>query len=196
MKKAYLFVDGSNLYAGQFELFGPLKCLVFSQFIREVENKIGIHFDQIYFYASYSPQPKRPTEKEKLFLKNAALFYKSVKETEKAIFFLGYRSKTSGKEKEVDVKLAVDVVDLAHKNKYKVLYLLSGDADFMQALHVVKDKNIQINVLCLENKIMYKAMLFYRVFVLNFTGRIIQLKKIRNRPRNIVLEKNRLVSKI
>jgi len=129
--KNYLFVDGTNLYASQYELFGPQKYLNFSKFIKEVEKKIKAKFNKIYFYASYSPKPKRLNKEKRLYLKNEGLFYKSVRETENVYFFKGYRSKTSGKEKEVDVKLAVDIVDFAHRNKYQSIYLFSGDADFL-----------------------------------------------------------------
>ena len=37
--KTYLFVDGTNLYASQYELFGPKKYLNFSKFTKEVEKK-------------------------------------------------------------------------------------------------------------------------------------------------------------
>ncbi|MBM3209300.1 NYN domain-containing protein [Candidatus Shapirobacteria bacterium] len=73
--KTYLFIDGTNLYAAQFELFGPKRYLDFGKLISEVEEKIEVRFDKIYFYASYSPKSKRPTQKEKLYLKNEALFY-------------------------------------------------------------------------------------------------------------------------
>jgi len=42
--KIYLFIDGTNLYAGQYQLFGPDKYLNFSLFIKEVEEKIGFLF--------------------------------------------------------------------------------------------------------------------------------------------------------
>ena len=116
--KTHLFIDGTNLYAPQYKHFGPKKYLYFPIFINEIEKKLKVKFDRINFYASYSPQPKNPTQKEKLYLKNEALFYRSVKQTKNTVFFTGYRSKTSGKEKEVDVKLAVDIVDFAHRNKY------------------------------------------------------------------------------
>ena len=125
--KSYLFVDGSNLYAGQFELFGPNKYLDFRKFIKETERKIGVEFSKIYFYASYSPKSKKPTKKEKLYLKNEALFYRSVKRTKNTVFFRGYRSKTSGREKEVDVRLAADLVAFAYQKKYEKLYLLLGN---------------------------------------------------------------------
>ena len=37
-EKIYLFVDGSNLYGGQYELFRPKKYLNFSKFIKRVEE--------------------------------------------------------------------------------------------------------------------------------------------------------------
>ena len=166
--KTYLFIDGTNLYASQYELFGPQKYLNFSKFIKEVEKKIKVKFNKIYFYASYSPRPKRLNKKQALYLKNEGLFYKSVRETENVSFFKGYRSKTSGKEKEVDVKLAVDIVDFAHKNKYQSVYLFSGDADFLQALFVVRYLKKKIFVISLQNKILFRASFFFKTYVIVF----------------------------
>ena len=167
-EKIYLFVDGTNLYAAQYELLGPKKCLNFSRFIEEIEKNLKIRFDKIYFYASYSPKPKRPTLKEKLYLKNEALFYRGVKRTRNAVFFKGYRSKTSGKEKEVDVKLAVDIVDFAHRDKFSSMYLFSGDADFLQALFAIKSLGKKIFVISLQNKVLFRAAFFFLVYVIVF----------------------------
>jgi len=189
----YLFIDGSNLYAGQYELFGPNKYLNFSKFIKQIEKNLKINFDRIYFYASYSPQPKKPTRKQKFYLKNEALFYKSVRQTENLVFFKGYRSKISGKEKEVDVKLAVDIVDFAHRNYYQHGYLLSGDADFMEALHAVRRLRIKVSVVCIENKLMIKSLLFYPMYAITFTKGIRKLKKIRNLPIIVRLNKKEVI---
>lgn len=167
--KTYLFVDGSNLYAAQYELFGPKKYLNFSILIKELQEKIKVRFDKIYFYASYSPKAKKPTKKQKLYLKNEALFYRSVRKTKKTVFFKGYRSKTSGKEKEVDVKLVVDVVEKAAMDEFRNLYLWSGDADFMEALFAARRLGRKIHVLCIENKIIYKALHFFETMVLFFS---------------------------
>lgn len=188
--KTFLFVDGTNLYAGQYELFGPGKYLDFLLFIKEIESKLAITFDRIYFYASYSPKPSKPTIKQKHYLKNEAFFYKSVKNTKHVTFFTGYRSKTSGKEKEVDVKLAVDIVDFAHRNYYQNAYLMSGDADFMEALHVLRRLRLPIMVLCIENKIMFKSILFYPTYIITFGKKRITLMKIRNLPKYIHLSEN------
>lgn len=166
MVKTFLFIDGTNLYAGQYELFGPDKYLFFPIFIKSLEKKLKIKFQKIYFYASYSPRPEKPSEKQKRYLTNEALFYKSVRETKNVIFFRGYRSKTSGKEKEVDVKLAVDMVDFAHRRIYDQVFLISGDADFMEALFIVRRLNKKIGVICLENKIIFKSLAFFDTHII------------------------------
>lgn len=177
--KTFLFVDGTNLYAGQYELFGPNKYLDFPLFIKEVEGRLRITFDKIYFYASYSPRSKNPIRREKLYLKNEAIFYRSVRKTKGVIFFTGYRSKASGKEKEVDVKLTADLVSFAFLNKFNTLYLFTGDADFLQALFNIKkfhDKK-NIHLICLENKIMYKGAFYFGTY-------IVSLKKVEQRFHN------------
>lgn len=194
-EKRFLFVDGTNLYAGQYQIFGPDRYLNFSLFIKEIETQLRTNFDKIYFYASYSPRSKNPTRREKLYLKNEALFYRSVRETKGVIFFTGYRSKASGKEKEVDVKLAVDLVDFAHRKYYKSAYLMSGDADFMQALHALHRLHLPLSVLCIENKVMFKSILFYPTHIITFSKKYPTLTKVRNTPQYIHLNEN-VVKKI
>ena len=165
--KTFLFVDGTNLYAGQYQLFGPGKYLDFALFIKKIENKLTITFDKIYFYASYSPKPSKPTKRQKLYLKNEALFYRSVKQTKNVIFFRGYRSKASGKEKEVDVKLTADIVSFAFLNKFDNGYLFTGDADFLQALFSIRrfHNKKKMFLLCLENKVMYQGLFFFKSYI-------------------------------
>lgn len=172
--KVFLFVDGTNLYAGQHELFGADRYLDFPLFIKKIEKKLKIVFDKIYFYASYSPKPKKITVKIKDYLKNEQFFYKSVKKTPNIFFFKGYRSKTSSKEKEVDVKLGVDVVDMAHRNLYNNLFLFSGDADFMHAIKIAESLNKKAQILALENRIPVRFSYHYPayIFVVKSTGRI------------------------
>lgn len=49
-KKTFLYIDGTNLFAGQNELFGPKKYLSFQFLIKEINKLIKI--EHIYFYAS------------------------------------------------------------------------------------------------------------------------------------------------
>jgi uncharacterized LabA/DUF88 family protein len=170
--KTFLFIDGTNLYAAQYQLFGPDKYLNFPSFIREIEDKIKVKFDKIYFYASYTPKKTKPTKREKQYIINEFKFYQSVKKTKSLIFFKGYRSKTSGKEKEVDVKLATDLVGYGLLSQYDTAYLMTGDADFLQALFFIKKHNpkITVKIICLDKKIMYKGAFYFDTFILNFSN--------------------------
>jgi uncharacterized LabA/DUF88 family protein len=169
--KVFLFIDGSNLYGSQFALFGPDKILDFKDFIKKTEKNLKEKYDRIYFYASYSPKPNKPTKKQKAYLKNEGLFYKNVRQTPKVEFFKGYRSPTSGKEKEVDVKLAVDMVDMAHRNEFQKMFLISGDADFLHALFAVTKLKKGVKLLCVHNKVMYKAMYYFPTYIIRFGDR-------------------------
>ncbi len=164
-KRTVLFIDGTNLYAGQYQLFGPKKYLDFKVLIKLLEKNLKISFAHIYFYASYSPKTSRSTKKEKAYLRNEALFYRNVKSIKNLTFFKGYRSKTSGKEKEVDVKMAVDIVDFAYQDKYRQLFFFSGDADFMHAIRVAVRLKKKIAVVALEDRIPYSLSYLYPTYV-------------------------------
>lgn len=166
MKNSYLFIDGSNLYASQYEYFGPKKYLDFPGFIKTLESCLDLKFSKIYFYASYSPHPAKPTKKQKEYLSNEGLFYRSVRSEKSTIFFKGYRSKTSGKEKEVDVKIAVDIVDMAWKNKYQHAFLLTGDADFLHALFAAQKLKKKISLICMANHIMFKGSYHFETHII------------------------------
>lgn len=177
--KRYLFIDGTNFYAGQFALFGPQKYIIFSEFIKSLEELINKNFDKILFYCSYSPRSKKPTKREKEYLRNEFLFYGSVKKTQKVVFFRGYRSKRSGKEKGVDVKLASDLISLSITGKYHEGFLLTGDADFLEALLTCKkfSKGVKHNIICLENKIMYRGSFYFSTHVIKLTGKKLNINE-------------------
>ena len=42
-------------------------------------------------------------------------------------------------EKEVDTRMAVDLVRLAYRNEYDVAYILSADSDFIPAVEAVRE---------------------------------------------------------
>jgi len=63
------------------------------------------------------------------------------------------------------VKLAVDIVDKAHRNQYDELYLMSGDADFMHALNIVKNKGKRIKILALPNRIPFRFINYFETIV-------------------------------
>ena len=104
-----------------------------------------------------------------------AELHKSVRETEKVSFFKGYRSKTSGKEKEVDVKLTADLITFAFLDKYKTVFHFTGDADFLQALFAIKKfhSKKKTYLLCMENKLMYQGLFHFKTYVISFRNKLI-----------------------
>lgn len=187
----FLFVDGSNLYSAQYNLFGPDRYLNFYLFIRLIEKKIHIKFDKILFYGSYTPRKEKITKKQQLYLLNEHRFYQSVKLIKNLLFFKGYRSKTSGKEKEVDVRLSVDLVGYGLLDKYDKAYLFSGDADFLQAVFFVLKyrPNIQFSLICLENRVLYKGLYYLSSYIFCFAAKFYSNKKIARKAQIIYLKK-------
>jgi len=62
-EKTFLYIDGTNLFAGQNELFGPKKYLSFKFLVKEISKFVKI--DQVYFYASYMNKSKHLTARLK-----------------------------------------------------------------------------------------------------------------------------------
>lgn len=152
-EKAYLFVDGTNLYAAQYELFGPKEYLNFSEFIEKVQRALSVHFDRIYFYASFSPHSKQPTKKELVYLRNEGLFYRSVRTTPQVIFYTGHRSPTSGKEKGIDIHLGIDIAVKALLKEYSSVYILTGDSDLLYVVETVQKFKVPVHALFVPNRI-------------------------------------------
>src|SRR3989344_3706480 len=139
-KKTHLYIDGTNLFAGQNELFGPQKYLSFKYLLKEIDKLINI--DQTYFYASYMNRKNRLTPILRDLIASEALFYKEVRNTAKTSFYKGHRSPVSGKEKGVDVHLAVDIVKDAFLGNCKHIAVMTGDADLIYPIEIVKLFNI------------------------------------------------------
>jgi len=167
--KTFFFIDGSNFYAAQYEAFGPNQYIDFVRFIENIQKTLSIHFDKILFYASYSPKPPRVTKKIKSYLINEAKFFRSVKQFPNIHFFKGYRSK-SGKEKLVDVQLAVDIVNSSHRKQYDQLFLMSGDADYAHALEIVSELSCQISLISLDTRIPQRLSFIYPTTIILTKG--------------------------
>ena len=77
-------------------------------------------------------------ENLRMVLLNKKEFFNKVKEIKKVNFYEGHFSGTSGKEKGVDVRLAVDLVLGACTNKYDEAIIMTGDADLTYAVSQAK----------------------------------------------------------
>ncbi len=171
IKKTYLYIDGTNLFAGQNALFGPHKYLSFSYLIQEIKKLVPI--DKIFFYASYMNSKQR-----KDLIAAEALFYREVKNTKNVTFYKGHRSPTSGKEKGVDVHLAADIVKDALTGRCCEVIIMSGDADLVYPIEIVNDFGIYTKAVFLPNRFSVGiAHEVRRAYVLNFSAKFKKGKK-------------------
>lgn len=148
-KKTFLYIDGTNLLAGLIDIFGFSRVPSFASILKLIKkyNK----YDQVFFYASYtSPKgiAKLPIKKQKKVKKQIGLeikYFKKVRDTKNLVFYQGYRSPASKKEKGVDMHLAVDFVKGAFLNEYSTAIILTGDADLIYPVQIAKTLGFNIS---------------------------------------------------
>lgn len=194
-KKTNLYIDGTNLFAGQHELFGPNKHLSFAYLIQEIKKLVPV--DNIFFYASYMNQRNRSklTEERKKLIAAEALFYREVRNTKGLIFYRGHRSPTSGKEKGVDVHLSVDIVKDIFLDNCNQIVIMTGDADLIYPLEIVKMLRIPTHAIFLPNR--FSLEMAYRVdkaFVLNFSNKFSAERKLPRQLKIVSIKKPRMVN--
>ncbi len=153
--------------------------------------------DKIFFYASYMNQKNRSrlaVERKKLILAEA-LFYREVLGTQNVFFYKGHRSPASGKEKGVDVHLSVDIVKDVFFKRCNRIAVMTGDADLIYPLEVVKLLKIPTFALFLPNRfsleMSYKAD---KAYVLNFYNRFKSNRKLPKQLKTVAIKKPRMVN--
>ncbi|EKD67375.1 MAG: hypothetical protein ACD_48C00448G0001, partial [uncultured bacterium] len=156
-KRVALYIDGSNLFGGQYELFGPKRVVVFASLLEAVQKHYPV--TMTYCYASFTPRSSK--RKPHAFFSAEAVFYQHMRKTPDVLFYKGDRSPTSGKEKGVDVHLAIDMVTHAFLHRYDEMIIWTGDADFVYAVEIVRRLGIPVHAVFLPNRfslgLAYKA---------------------------------------
>lgn len=148
--KTHLYIDGTNLFAGQNELLGPKKLLDFHSLLKEIRRLIP--YDRIFFYASYIGKVNLDNRKLRRLVESESQFYNQVKSTPGVYFYKGHRSPTSGKEKGVDVHLAVDIVRHAFQKECNQMIIITGDADLTYPLEVAKELGLRVHAVFLPTR--------------------------------------------
>ncbi len=82
-------------------------------------------------------------------------FFQSMIRCQEVEFTKGYFSKTSKKEKGIDVKLAVDMVKDAYEGAYKCAVIMTGDDDFLYSIECVRKINIPVHLAALGSRFPY-----------------------------------------
>lgn len=190
-RKTFLYIDGTNLFAGQNELFGLSKHLSFPFLIKEIKKLFLI--SHIFFYASYlSDVNKRKSELKNLKI-TESFFYKEVQSYPDLTFYKGHRSPTSGKEKGVDVHLAVDIVKDVLLGSCNEVVIITGDADFIYPIELAKQFNVKTGAIFLPNR--FSLEIAYKVnkaYVFDFLGKFKIKRKL---PKQLTILKKSPVCK-
>lgn len=188
-----LYIDGTNLFAGQNELFGPKKYLSFKFLIQEISKLIKV--DKIYFYASYMNKTGKFASSHKELFVAEALFYREVKNTPNVIFYKGHRSVASGKEKGVDVHLAADILKDVFLGNCEKVVIMTGDADLIYPVEIVNTLRIPSCAIFLPNR--FSLEMAYKVekaFVLNFLNKFHVGRKLPKQLKIISIKKPRMMN--
>jgi len=133
MKRAAIFIDGSNLYHSLFDLLGHAK-LDFGKLIAKLST--GYELYRTYYYNAQLNQQTDPAG-----YKGQQKFLSALRALPFFELRLGVLVSRGGAwvEKGIDVKVAVDMVAMAYKEQYDVAMLVSGDGDYVDCVRAVKD---------------------------------------------------------
>jgi hypothetical protein len=111
-----VLVDGSNLLGalGRADLGYPALAPLLEA-IRDSDQVVTVRF-----YGAPPPQPVWRARFQQFLDANRHLDME---------FFLGYRSQRTGEEKAIDVALAIDLLDGAHRGAFDRAAIVGGDGD-------------------------------------------------------------------
>lgn len=142
MERVAIFIDGSNFYHGMRDNLGKDINIDFEKFSKLLPGSRKLV--RTYYYNSrvrIEDGKKQYEDQQKFFLKLETLPYFTVRYGR-----LEKRPRGGVVEKGVDVKIAVDMLQLAYSNVYDTAILVSGDGDFAYAIEAVKDLGKHVEV--------------------------------------------------
>jgi uncharacterized LabA/DUF88 family protein len=134
-----IFIDGSNFYYALKRSFSKTN-IDFEKFCNFLVNSDNLI--QIKYYNSPLNRIENPEE-----YKKQQKFFEYLSEVPLIdIYFGRLEKRPDGKkaEKGVDVKLAVDLVVDAYKDRYDIAILVSNDADFIPAIQEALNLNKEV----------------------------------------------------
>ncbi len=149
-KRVVAFVDGSNLFGGMAEMLKPGQYFDFSDFIKQVEQDFSL--EKIFFYGTYMRHLSTDSKAKRILTLTQRRFFDSVKKNNKVIFYQGHFSKTTGKEKGIDVHLGIDMAVGAATNTYDEAVIVTGDADLLYAVETAQRFNKSVHLVSLSSR--------------------------------------------
>lgn len=150
MKRAFVFIDGSNFYFKLKDLTSRLDgkySLIDFDFRKFAEWLVKPNeLLEIRYYLGAIKRERNNSRSEQLYANQQKLIGKL--QQQNIIITLGHVIRHPDKshhEKGVDVRLAVEMIRFARENKYVIAYLVSSDTDLVAAVEEVRalDKKVQ-----------------------------------------------------
>lgn len=142
IKRCYAFIDGQNLFHGAREAFGhrwpnydPKKLA------QSVCDQKGWNLEKIYFYTGVPSRSVKPflhlfwsNKLAVMGTRNIEVFRRELKYSNQPINLPGGGMATAlvGREKGIDVRIALDIVRLVRKRSFDVALIFSQDQDLSE----------------------------------------------------------------
>jgi uncharacterized LabA/DUF88 family protein len=131
-KRVISFIDGQNLYRSAKECFGyhypNFDVLLLSHAV--CQSRYGCDVNQVRFYTGVAPVAEDPRWHHFWHTKLRAMAAQGI--------YTYDRPTRNGKEKGIDVRIAVDVIGMAHRNLYDIAIIFSQDQDLSEVVSEIK----------------------------------------------------------
>jgi uncharacterized LabA/DUF88 family protein len=138
-----LFIDGSNLFGGMTDLLSVGQYFQFQDLLEVMYEDFTI--DQVEFYGTYMQIDQSKSALQAKRVRAQKAFFDSSKACEAVTFHKGHFS-GSGKEKGVDVQLAVDMVVAACTGAVDEAIIMTGDADLKYAVQTSVRFSVPVHI--------------------------------------------------
>lgn len=151
MIKTTVVIDGSNFYHGCKHLCPDIHLTNFNY--RKLVEGISRKDATILYCVGEIKKVFGDKKSEQMYAQQQSLFYSLEKQN--ILIYKGFMLKNDGKyhEKGVDVKIAVEIVAGALKNKYDECYLFSSDTDIIPAIEEAKNVGKKIIYVGFEKRL-------------------------------------------
>lgn len=144
-KRAIVFVDGNNWYHNVKKVVKKPRALDFEKIGKLVCGRFGLEFKGVRYYNSVPDIDLGEENYYKHMVFLAGLKRKGVEVNTRRLKVIRSNGKKLRVEKGVDVKIASDMIDFCLVNDdCDVCILISGDADFLPAMNVIKRQGREV----------------------------------------------------
>jgi len=144
-KRAIVFVDGNNWYHNVKSLIKKPRGLDFDKIGRIVCERFGLQLVEVRYYNSVPDIDLGEENYYKHMVFLAGLKRKGIVVNTRKLKVINSGGKKLRVEKGVDVKIAADMIDFSLvRDACDVCVLVSGDADFLPAMNVIKRQGREV----------------------------------------------------